>query len=235
VRISPSKRFILLHVPRTGVSSVIAALDDALFVRAPQTRVNKLMSRYLWFVPRPLGRTAFRVHETARHVRHLLPGGVFESFWRIAFVRNPYSWLVSLYELVLQSPRHRHHNIVVRMNGFADYVDWEIMRNKRLQFPYLVDRDGGLLVDEVGRFERLAEDASRIFAGIDVALKPLPEVGRLTRRDYREFYDAATRAKVAAHWARDLELFGYDFDGLVADRRRQAALSRRSRDQFAAA
>jgi hypothetical protein len=218
VRISPSKRFILLHVPRTGVSSIIAALDDALFVRAPQTRVNKLMSRYVWFVPRPLDRTAFRVHETARHVRRLLPDGVFEDYWKIAFVRNPYSWLVSLYELVLQSPRHRHFRIVSRMRGFGDYVDWEIRRNKRLQFPYLVDRDGGLLVDEIGRFERLAGDAARIFAGLGVDLKPLPEVGRLTRRDYREFYDEATQRKVAAHWARDLELFGYDFDGLV-DRR----------------
>jgi hypothetical protein len=215
VRISPSKRFILLHVPRTGVSSIIAALDDALFVRAPQTRVNKLMSRYLWFVPRPLERTAFRVHETARHVRRLLPRETFESYRKIAFVRNPYSWLVSLYELVLQSPRHRHYRRVSRMGGFADYVHWEIRRNKRLQFPYLVDRDGSLLVDELGRFEQLAGDAARIFAGLGVPLKPLPEVGRFTRRDYREFYDEATRRRVAAHWARDLELFGYDFDGLV--------------------
>ena len=215
VRISPAKRFILLHVPRTGVSSIIAALDEGLFVRAPQTRINKLMSRYVWFVPRPLERTAFRVHETARHVRRLLPDGVFDSYRKIAFVRNPYSWLVSLYELVLQSPRHRHHGIVSRMSGFAEYVDWEIRRNKRLQFPYLVDRDGGLLVDELGRFERLTADAARIFGGLGVDLKPLPEVGRFTRRDYREFYDRVTRDKVASHWARDCELLGYDFDGLV--------------------
>jgi hypothetical protein len=99
------------------------------------------------------------------------------------------------------------------MGGFGEYVDWEIRRNKRLQFPYLVDRDGGLLVDEIGRLERLNDDAARIFGGLGVALKPLPEVGRFTRRDYREFYDESTRQKVAAHWARDLELFGYDFDG----------------------
>jgi hypothetical protein len=215
VRISPSKRFILLHVPRTGVSSVIAALDDSLFVRAPQTRFNRLMSRYAWFLPRPLERTTFRVHETARHVRRLLPNEVFESYRKIAFVRNPYSWLVSLYELVLQSPRHRHFRIVSDMPGFADYVDWEIRRNKRLQFPYLVDRDGSLLVDEICRFERLEEDSARTFAALNVPLKPLPHVGHFTRRDYREFYDETTRRKVGAHWERDLELFGYDFDGLI--------------------
>ena len=77
------------------------------------------------------------------------------------------------------------------------------------------DAGGVGVLSPVGRFESLAEDAARIFSGLGVALKPLPEVGRFTRRDYREFYDEATRQKVAAHWARDLELFGYDFDGLT--------------------
>ena len=102
--------------------------------------------------------------------------------------------------------------------GFGAYVEWEIRRNKRALHTYLVDRRGDLLVDTVGRFERLEEDADRIFGSLDVELAPLPRVGQFTRRDYREFYDDATRHKVAGHWACDLELFGYAFDGLVEDR-----------------
>lgn len=218
MRVSPSSRFILLHVPRTGVSSIIAALDDGLFVRAAPTPVNKLMSKAFWFLRRPLDRTYLRAHETARQVRRLLPAETFDSYRKIAFVRNPYSWLVSLYELVLQSPRHRHYRVVSAMAGFADYVDWEIARNKRLQHPYLTDGHGQLLVDDIGRFEHLADDAARIFAALEVPMKPLPQVGRFTRRDYRDFYDVATCRKVAAHWARDLELLGYDFDGLTSAR-----------------
>ena len=214
MRISPSKRFILLHLPRTGVSSIIAALDPALFVRAAPTLANKICSKYLWFLPRPLDRTYFRAHETASQVRRRLPAGEFERYRKIAFVRNPYSWLVSLYELVLQSPNHRHYRVVSRMHSFGDYVDWEIARGKRAQAPYVCDRRGSLLADDLGRFEHLASDAKHIFAGIGVAIEPLPQVGRFTRRDYREFYDDATKRKVAAHWARDLDLFGYDFDGL---------------------
>jgi Sulfotransferase family len=216
LRISPTKRFILLHIPRTGVSSIIAALDDSLFVRAAPTRFNKLMSKCFWFVPRRVADTSFRAHETASHVRRLLPPETFTAYRKLAFVRNPYSWLVSLYELVLQSPTHRHHRIVSAMNGFPAYIDWEIARNKRHQHVYLLDKQGNLLVDEIGRFERLEQDASRIFAALDVDLKPLGCVGRFTRRDYREFYDDASRRKVARHWARDLELLGYEFDGLEA-------------------
>jgi len=213
VRISCSKRFILVHIPRTGVSSIIAALDDALFVRAPKTIPNRLASKAFWFLPRPIDRIHFRGHETARNIQRLLPSEVFQGYRKISFVRNPFSWLVSLYEIVLQSPGHRHFRIVSRMPNFAAYVDWEIRRNKRLLHAYLTDRHGRLLVDEIGRFERLAVDADRMFRALDVDIAPLPLVGRFTRRDYREFYDDATRAKVAAHWARDLELFGYDFDG----------------------
>lgn len=215
MRISYSHRFILLHVPRTGVSSVIAALDEGIFVRAPQTATNKLVSKYAWWLPWPVERTTFRVHETARHVRRLVPAETFERFDKIVFVRNPFSWLVSLYELVLQSPRHRHYGIVSSLGGFPSYVDWEIARRKRFQSPYVEDGRGRLLVDHIGRYERLAEDAARIFASIGVPIKPLPHVGRFTRRDYREFYDADTRRRVERHWARDLERFGYDFDGLT--------------------
>lgn len=213
MRISVCKRFILLHLPRTGVSSLIAALDDRLFVRAPPTLANKLMSKYVAIVPRPIEKTCFRTHETACRVRRLVRPGPFGRYRTIAFVRNPYSWLVSLYELVMQSPSHRHYDRVRAMTGFAEYVDWEIHRNKRKQHPYLLDRGGRLLADYVGRFECLADHATRIFGSVGVELKALPHIGRFTRRDYREFYDRTLRGKVEAHWARDLELFGYDFDG----------------------
>ena len=213
MRISSSNRFILLHLPRTGVSSVIAALDDAIFVRAAPTATNKLLSKWAWFIPRPLDQTYLRTHETAARVRRLLPPDVFATYRKIAFVRNPFSWLVSLYELVLQSPNHRHHARVATMAGFGEYVDWEIRRNKRRQLTYLTDKRGKILADDIGRFEYLSEDADKIFRSIGVAIGPLPKIGQFTRHDYREFYAAPTRRKVQAHWAPDLELFGYDFDG----------------------
>jgi len=216
LRISQSKKFLLFHLPRTGVSSIIAALDDGLFVRAAPTTLNKFCSKTLPFLPRAIENTCLRTHETARHVRRLLPREVFDAYRKIAFVRNPYSWLVSMYELVLQSPNHRHYRRLSRMRAFSEYVDWEIRRNKRTQHAYLCDRHGELLVDEIGHFERLADDAARIFRSIDVDIEKLPCIGQFTRRDYREFYDAETRARVARHWARDLALFNYDFDGLVA-------------------
>jgi hypothetical protein len=217
MRVSCSKNFILFHVPRTGGSSVIAALDEELFVRALPTLKNKVMSKYLYFIPRPLENTYFRAHETAAGMRRLLPEEMFNNYCKITFVRNPFSWLVSLYEFVLHDPSHRHFERITKMGSFDKYIDWEIRRNKRNQYPYLLDRRGRLLVDAVGRFERLADDAARIFRSIGVDLKPLPHIGQFTRKDYRQYYDDESRRKVEAHWARDLDLFGYDFDGLAEE------------------
>lgn len=207
---------MLFHLPRTGVSSIIAALDEDLFVRAPPSAANKLRSKYLYLLPRRIENTYLRTHETAAHVQRLLPAEIFADFRKIAFVRNPYSWLVSLYELVLQSPNHRHHRKFAAMRGFDEYVDWEIGRNKRSQHSYICDAHGDFLVDRIGRFEQLAADATRIFRSIDVELGSLHCVGRFTRKDYREFYDESTRLKVAEHWSRDLEILRYDFDGPTA-------------------
>jgi hypothetical protein len=214
VRISTTKRFILFHLPRTGVGSVIASLDDSLFVRAETTRANKLLSKHLPWIKRPIEKTYFRTHDTAAHVRRLLGAADFDDYRRIAFVRNPYSWLVSFYEVLKASPKHRHYEAVAAMQGFGEYVDWEIARSKRLLHPYVVDRDDELLVDQIGYYERLSEDTTRIFGRIGITPKPLPHLGQYTPRDYRDYYDAAIKRKVADHWARDLELFGYDFDGI---------------------
>jgi hypothetical protein len=218
VPISRSKRFILIHVPRTGGSSFVTSLDPALFIPPPAAPGDKFLSKILPFVPRPLEKVYLRPHETARKARRRLPREVFRDYSKIAFVRNPYSWLVSLYEVRRRGPRHRHHKTVAAMSGFAEYVDWEISRHDRFQHAYLTDRRGALLVDYLGRYERLTEDHKRICEILGLEPSALPRINRATQRDYREYYDEPTRERVAGRWARDLELFGYDFDGLVEDR-----------------
>ncbi|MFT5462987.1 MAG: hypothetical protein ACI8QS_001872, partial [Planctomycetota bacterium] len=43
----------------------------------------------------------------------------------------------------------------------------------------------------------------------------MPRLGGREREPWRTFYDEATRKRVQAHWARDIELFGYDFEGPI--------------------
>lgn len=215
--ISFSHRFIFLHVQRTAGGSTILALRRYEH-RAPATNWNKLLSRTGF--RRDPQKISFRTHETAVNVRRLLPKSMYDDFFSIAFVRNPWSWLVSLYEVIRQDPEHRHYGILTKMNDFREYVDWEVGRGKRYQYRLVADHEGQVMVNFLGRFERLREDYQRICEHLDIPpLDALPHTHKRTPADYREYYDGETREKVATHWQKDIALFGYTFDGLIEDAR----------------
>jgi hypothetical protein len=82
----------------------------------------------------------------------------------------------------------------------------------KLQADMLTGADGTLLVDEIGRYETLRADFARICR--HVGIEPLlPHLNRSHHRDYRTYYTERTRALVAEHFRKDIELFGYTFDG----------------------
>ena len=145
-----------------------------------------------------------------------MPAGIYEEFFSFAFVRNPYSWLVSGFEMVRQNPRHRHHKYVSKMKDFREYVDWEVQRGKRYQYPLVADDDGQIMVNFLGHFERLRQDYDKICEKLRIpSMAELPHEHKRTTADYRDYYDGKTREKVAEYWQKDILLFGYDFEGLT--------------------
>jgi len=200
-----------MHVQRTGGTSVLSALRElALWIEPPRSRLNKLISRLP--IVRDPAQIRFRAHDNLAFVQRRLPPEVFQSYLKVAFVRNPYSWLTSTYSVFRKGPNHRHHPIVAAMSGFPEYVDWEIKRNKRHQHIFLLDRNGDIGIDFAGRFEDLPAEYQRLCNLIGVQGPDLPHKNQRRFRDYREFYDEETREKVAEHWKQDIELLGYDFD-----------------------
>jgi len=160
----------------------------------------------------------------------------FDAAFKFAFVRNPWARMVSIY----------HH--LSAGKSFRDYVlgdfsgkAWEKMAwfvGPQADFVY--SAEGELLVDFVGRFERLQADFDAICERLGLPPTPLPHVNRaqdhrriylspvprkalrsLRKRltkpaprfpRYQDYYDAGTRAFVAERYHADIALFGYRFD-----------------------
>jgi len=201
-----------MHVQRTGGASVISSLRSCGVWGTPnKSKLNKLISRLP--IKRKPDAIRFRGHDSLPFVQQRLSSEVFNSYMKVAFVRNPYSWLTSMYSTYKRGPNHRHHPTVAAMSGFPEYIDWEIERNKRFQHIFLLDQDGRLNINFIGRLETLEDDYKRLCSLIDVEGPELPHRNQNRFRDYREFYDDATRDKVTEFWAQDIELLGYDFDG----------------------
>ncbi|HWI41271.1 MAG TPA: sulfotransferase family 2 domain-containing protein [Verrucomicrobiae bacterium] len=220
MRIFYDRKVLFIAVTKTAGSSIQRALDDAFGHDARWTRRNRLRRRLTLLGP--LNRVGglyravdFPVHVTARTVRSCLPPQVYDSMFKFAFVRNPWDRLVSWYGFLQKQKDHRYHQRVKGMKSFEEFLQWETGRGDGFsQYHAVCDAGGKLIVDFIGYYERLNEDFARVCSIIGSEVT-LPHLNRSVHKDYREYYTAETRELVARHYHRDIELFGYDFDGIA--------------------
>jgi hypothetical protein len=199
--ISHELRCIFIHIQKTGGSSIRQALG------LPQQGPEK--------------------HRFATEQRALCDPAVWNAYFKFAFVRNPWDRLVSWWVMIDRNIRAGHVP-----NGFQAYVASrahsfeEFLRNcneeyhdadgiksiYRNQVDYVCDDSGKLLVDFVGRFERLEEDFATVAARLGVATA-IPHLNRSTRSPYAGYYTSALASLVAERYAKDIAAFGYEFGG----------------------
>jgi len=207
VLISDDKAFVFIHVPKTGGSSVGAALE-----RLCPPHMRSCLGAWLrpLGLPRDYRRFRFRRHDPLTVVERHMPAQLFARCFKFAFVRNPWDRLVSEYNSVLRLPGHRRHARVRALGGFKAYLRREAPFVLASQRRLLVDSTGEIGADFVGRFERLEQDFASVCErlGIEAAL---PHLNRHGHDDYRSYYDDEARELVRSHWGEDIVAFDYEF------------------------
>ncbi len=221
--LSPRYKFLFVHIAKTGGTSVRAALervrwrDPWYWLMLPCHRLSHLTGHRLG--------TKFPRHAHAIAAREMLPREFYDSLFKFAFVRNPWDLQVSSFHHIR---RERPHYLGGHDN-FADFLRWKLDPERPWQFhvdtsierqsDYLVDLRGDLIVDFVGRYERLREDFEFACKRIGIACPELPHRRQATdrSRDYRSYYDDDLAERVASHFRDDVERFGYRFDDPARD------------------
>ncbi|HEX6901226.1 MAG TPA: sulfotransferase family 2 domain-containing protein [Thermoanaerobaculia bacterium] len=129
------------------------------------------------------------------------------GYFRFAVVRNPWDRFVSgwkycastrertLKEVLADLPRQGH-----------DY-----RHVTRPQHAILFDDPGELIVDFLIRFEQLQEGFDAVCDRIGKPRCPLSHRNRGSRGHYRDYFDAESRRMFLRHFARDVEIFGYEY------------------------
>jgi len=139
--------------------------------------------------------------------------------FRFGFVRNPWGRLVSAWhDKCINRPEVLPAFIpfgVYKGMPFAEFVhrvsdvdDEEAEIHFRSQTGFLL-HDGALIVDFVGRFERLQKDWVVIQKLFDIG--PLEHRTKGSHKPYREYYTPVLRDQVATRYKDDIALFGYTF------------------------
>jgi len=132
-----------------------------------------------------------------------------------AFVRNPWDKVVSQYHYRLRveklgpSPPEFREWVRVAF-GEEDPDHRDDPRLFMSQYDWLVDNEGNLVVEFVGRFENLREHFRRVCEILRVSPE-LPHLNRTRHGHYRDYYDQESRAIIERVFRKDLEEFGYDF------------------------
>lgn len=215
--LSPKYRFLFVHIPKTGGTSIRVALRGYKWKdpwRIPLFVCSRLSAlsghRLACKLPR---------HAKIVAAKEMLPRDFFDSLFKFAFVRNPWDLQVSSYHHIRRERPHLMKDLPSfeaflkhKLNPDRPYVfhfDVSIER----QSDYLMDLDGTILTDFIGRYENLEEDFQEACRRIGIRAPALPHKRKASdRQDYRAYYSAETAELVAWHYRRDIELFGYRFD-----------------------
>jgi len=204
--ISGLHKFIFVAIPKTGTHSVRRALREHM---GPQDveQVGLFVQRQF---PIPDLAKIGHGHITLGQVRPYLKPEAWESYFKFAFVRNPFDRFVSYCSFMMREGDAFQRDPKAVMRHFlANPPHGHILFHH--QHSFVTDADGKLLTDYVGRVEEMQQSYDDIAARIGIPTATLEKVNASKRQNYREYYDAGLIDGVAKLYARDLELFGYEF------------------------
>ncbi|WP_170329423.1 sulfotransferase family 2 domain-containing protein [Ruegeria arenilitoris] len=213
--ISRGRRYVFVHIPKTGGTSLAQALeqramkDDILIGDTPKAVKRRKRAKAL------KGRGRLWKHSTLADIDGVLSIEELQSLTTFTLVRNPWDRIVSYYHwLREQSFDHAAVSLAKSLpfNQFVLHPD--IGRSFRLNPArhYMTRADGVEQCRFFIRLERFEEDASPLFDHLGFQIN-LPHLNRSARaKDYRRSYSDQTASVVAEICAEDVARFGFAFD-----------------------
>lgn len=211
--ISPGRGYIFVHIPKTGGTSMAAALearamaDDILIGDTPKARRRKRRLEGL------TARGRLWKHARLADIDGLAEAERLDDFFIFTMVRNPWDRLASLYHWARAQGFDHPGVTLARALPFQDYLrhpEIAAMLAADHSAAYLTDARGVVRCSHVVRLEE-PSDLAPLEAHLGFTLD-LPHLNRSGRpADYRGLYTDETAALVADWFAHDIARFGYSF------------------------
>lgn len=204
--ISQQHKCIFIHIHRTGGTSIEA------FFNQPRQK-----------------------HYT---IHHYLKNPECQDMFKFTFVRNPWTKVVNHYRW-RQEKKYKNWNLDGPLGVTFPvwlqhlYDTFKINKDKTDIYPskvrdahhlkpygmnlipqlnWISNQKGDLLVDFIGRFERLQQDFNLVCSKLGIKKTRLPWINKTEHKPYHEYYNQERIEMVAEIYSKDIEYFGFQFN-----------------------
>lgn len=149
-------------------------------------------------------------HPELAEVRAFLGEEIWNSYFKFAFVRNPFDIAVSRYHWDMKGKLGMQDTSV---EGFKSWVKQGGLFDKDRAYLY-ISSGKSVDLDFIGYYENLEEDIQYICDKIGLGSLALPSLksGFRDNSSYAAFYDKAVKQQVQDFFNEDFRLLGYNFD-----------------------
>jgi len=210
--ISKQYKCLFIHIPKTGGTSIEAALGilgnwkvedrDHLFgkIQSEELKNYGYISHFLQ-------------HLTYEQCHNITP--VDKSYTSFSFIRNPWDKMVSIYSNLDNNLASMAKLQGINLNelSFTEFIEaTENLEHIHLvpQYKFIYSRKEKLCIDFIGRFESFQKDFNALCKKLKIKIE-LPHINRSQHRLYRDYYTQKTKNIVAKKYKKDIELFGYKY------------------------
>jgi chondroitin 4-sulfotransferase 11 len=189
IRKGENTNFIFIHINKTAGTSIGTAIK----------------------LPR-------KSHLTAKEIIKLIGEKSYHKSFKFAVVRNPWSKVVSHYKYRIKTNQTGMKDTNI---SFKDWVKATYGETKNSvyydkpkmfypQVEWLKDNSNQVSVDQIIKFENLAEEFELVRKKIGIATS-LPHKNKTNKDNYRDYYDSETKKIIQAWFQEDIKLFNYSF------------------------
>lgn len=176
-------------------------------------------------------------HVRPEYVKDKIAEDTWNGYFKFAFVRNPWDWVLSMFHHIFASKKYKMNNIFDFLKALY-YEDfglrdeekftardvnkvWNKMKINRgyfaeenyFQSQFIQSNDGRQMLDFIGKYETLNADFKYICEEIKFDFFSLPRLNNsINKLNYRDIYTEEAKKLVADRYAKDIKLLGYKFD-----------------------
>ena len=200
--ISTLKKFIFIHIPKTGGNAIQKALlpfaDDLLTTDNPnQDGIHRFGVSNIY---------GLKKHATLTEYKTALDAKLFSSFFKFSCIRNPWERAISYYfsphRGEVSWDKGRFLEVVNEMQPVSHFVKTAGSDETTL------DSD----IDYLIRFAQLEQDFVAVCRLMNIDAPALPSLNISSRNHYTNYYDTELREFIAKKFHDEIVFGDYSFD-----------------------